>query len=185
MLKTPPLHRTDAVPTLVLFGDGDGLHDDAWDMERIDKERTDVAEVNKTREKGDRLLMHDHPVEVYRRGDTRMDIDAEAPWRGNRVAASSYLKADAEATRFVLRRLSWDEYYDVVSLQLQSQVKACARACKIGLVSANGFDLDEDRDLLSHAEMQTLFDVSPNLAIVIGRAVLAASQPLRADEKKL
>lgn len=180
MLKRPPQHRADATPVLIINDD------DAWDHERIDREFNEIKEINKTREKADRLELSDHPYSRYQSGMTRMDLDARAPWRGENPAAADYLKADAAPVRFTLRRLRWREYHRVIGM-IGSGTEAALKACQLGLVSVEGepsLEMDPDAAERSDADMQRLHDFFPGLAVQIGNAVIAASLPLRDDEKK-
>lgn len=191
MLKAPPRHRVDATPVLVLHH---GL-EPAWDVERIDAELAEAAAENERRDEADhdpndRIPLDSHPYAVYMRGDTRMDIEAELPWRGKRVTAASYLKPDCTPLRFILRRLRWDEYYRVLGLAATSKYDAQLRACQYGLVEAEngrkvGLKIDPERAERSDAEMQALFELNAGLPVLIGNAVIEASKPLTDSEKKV
>lgn len=186
MLTRPPVHRVDATPVLVLWGEAP-LHDDAWDMSRIEAERAEIELLNKERKKGDRINLADHPVHVYTRGQTRLDIEAPLPWRGRHVAASEYLRDDVEPTRFVLRRLPWERYYEVLASQARNVVAGNVAACRLGLADVQnleGVEVDSDLPERSYDEMAELFAIDPNLPMVIGAMVIAASQPLTPREKK-
>lgn len=171
---------------LVLWGDPP-LHDSAWDMDRIEAERAEIELLNTERKKGDRINLADHPVHVYTRGQTRLDIDAPMPWRGRHVAASDYFKPDVEPTRFVLRRLPWERYYEVLASQARNVVAGNVTACRLGLADVQGLEgveIDPDLPERSYAEMAELFAVDPNLPMLIGAMVIAASQPPTDREKK-
>lgn len=188
MLKRPPAHRVDATPVLILHAD------DAWDHERIEKEEADVEAENERRTKAAReskkppelLDISEHPYHRYQRGDTRMDLEAASTWRGQHLSAADYLREDGEPVRFVLRRLRWDEYHRVRALMARGS-EAALRACQYGLVDIEGggeLSIDPDAAERSDAEMQMLHDFDPDLAVMIGMAVMAASARLRPDEKK-
>jgi len=186
-LKRPPNHRVNATPVLIINDDP------AWDQERIAKDVAEATAENERRKEdeetpgdADQIDIGEHPYFRYQRGETRFDLDAQTPWRGTPLSASDYLLPGEEATRFVLRRLRWNDYHRVLSLAGQgNEAKLCA--CRIGLVRVEGcpdLRIDKDATYRSDDEMQQLHDLEPRLALLIGSAVWEASQPLRESEKK-
>lgn len=207
MPKKLPRHRVDATPVYVrhhLYGE------DAWDVERIEKEVADAEAENERRDAAseaydptpredgavaappteERIDLSEHPFAMYMSGQTRFDIDAPVPWRGKRLAASDYFKAGAQPVRFILRRLRWREYHQVMSIhRTGDKIEAYLRACQYGLVEVEngrklGLDLNPDAAERSDDDMQALFEAWADLPVFIGQAVMAASVPLTDAEKK-
>lgn len=186
-IARPPRHRADAKAVYIWN------RDKAWidikpeelEIERLNAERKQAAEEAKA-DSYERIDWDAHPVRQYRLGTTRFSLDAAVPWRGELKCAADYLdESKGQAIRFHLRRLSWDEWYEVTALT--DYRRMTSRACQLGLVSVEGdpgLAVDPDRRMRSHEEMQTLFDVSEELIIRIGEAVLASSKPLDDGEKK-
>jgi hypothetical protein len=90
---TPPAHSVDDVPTWIWQGDP------AWDVERITKEKTALAD-----------RADEHPVVRYLNGETRYALEAEITVpdaiRGDGPATArveSWLMPKASPTRFELR----------------------------------------------------------------------------------
>lgn len=163
----PPQHRIDAP---IVF-----VHhiDDAWDRSKIDRDCTVITG------DGVKVLPELNPLAQYRGGFTRYDLNA---------SVQEYLRASATPTRFVLRRLAWDEY-QACRQQIDSGRRrdAYAYACQTGLtkIEAGAFDLEGKSP--TWQEMQKLHDMSPlgvDLVHDIGQAVFQASLPMSEAEKK-
>ena len=75
-IRRPPQHAADA-PILYVCSE-----DDAWDLERIERERKALKN-----EGGGR-----HCLDVYYSGETRYDIDAPHTVGGSTVTPRSYLR---------------------------------------------------------------------------------------------
>lgn len=167
----PPKHRIDAEPRFIL------AEDDAWDHERINRERADLAA-----RKADGTASRDekHPVDAYAAGDTRYDLGASG--------ISEYVDL-AQAWQFVLRRLLSTDFYAIdAMLSRGARLLAYRQACVQGLVRIDGPGAPTvQRDASGNLEPSTveaLFQMSAGLPAAVGEAVYIASLALRPDEKK-
>ena len=88
MIKRPPQHAADAAPLFI------ARTDDAWDDERIKRERAAMKADGKAR----------HPVQVYYSGSSRYDLDAPATVGGQAATPREYLREGSTPTVFHLRR---------------------------------------------------------------------------------
>lgn len=172
----PPQHRVDAPIVFV------HPSDPAWDKERVDKEMTEL---------GDRAQYH--PVVRYLGGWTRYNIDAPGTLAdGSVTTAREYLDESKQPTVFKLRRLTFDEWYEVEPLvekarrSLESPFAGYIKACRFGLESIeNGPALEMPGRRCSHADMTKLYATRQDLPYDIGEAVYQASMPLTESEGKL
>lgn len=184
-LVRPPQHRVDAEPVYI------DVTDDAWDREGLNAEFEEIDRENKRREEAsndgvyEAIPKSEHPYLQYVGGKTRFDLEAPCFWRGQQKKAADYLSGDA--TRFVLRRLDWRDYYRVRSAFSRDVTEAFILACRLGLRRIDGdskFRVDPDLPERSDDEMRRLFELNPEIPISIGRAVWLSSQPLTDAEKK-
>lgn len=187
-INHPPRHRIDAPPIYIWE------KDQSWKHDEIKAEEAEVKQINAERERAaleadaetwEHLRWADHPVLQYRSGRTRFDLTAPLMWRGKQCSAMDWIDESKSPVKFILRRLSWEEWYLLTSIM--SDQRQCAMACQMGLVRVEGdkaLAVDEDRKQRSTEEMQRLFQVHPELPVLIGGAVIKASQPLDDREKK-
>lgn len=187
-IQHPPRHRVDAPPVYIWEGD------QAWKHDEIKAEEAEVRRINAERERAaldagadawERIDWSRHPVALYRSGETRFDLTAATLWRGEMRTAMDWIDESKAPVKFVLRRVSWDEWY-LLSSVLSPQ-RQCAMACQMGLVAVENdkaLAVDGDRKHRSDEEMQRLFNVHHELPVLIGGAVIKASKPLSDGEKK-
>jgi len=169
--KRPPQHAVDATPIYV------PPDDDAWDTERIEREKAEA---------GDRGLEPDgHPVEAYWAGDTRYDLEAPVSWGGLVAAPREYLDDTKLPERWILRRLRPRDYARISETYDRGQrAEACYDACVVGIEGVeNGPRLRGAKaGRLTERDMEHLHH--GGLVRAVGLAILVASMPLGADEKK-
>ena len=155
----PPQHRIDA-PIILIHET-----DDAWDHDRIIRE----AKENPS-----------HVVRQYWRGDTRFDLTAEV---------QQYLKPGATPTRFILRRISWEDYQRCVQKVEANEWRAAfGHACLQGLVKIENGPINIEGASATWFDLQKLHEASTaecDLVRDVGFAVYKASAPLNAAEKKV
>ncbi|MCY1055438.1 hypothetical protein [Nannocystis sp. SCPEA4] len=177
--KLPPQHRADVA----------GIYIPANDTS-IDKDRF-YSELERMKAEG--LDPEEHPIRRYYRGLTRFDLQAQDMLFGQPVKAGDYFGPDAE--RWVLRRLSWDQWYEVTGLwkisdgtvDPASARQAQLRACRYGIAGVEGTNLKLDgaqAGSLTHGDMQRIFDLDRGLPPILGDAIIAYSLPLSDQEKK-
>ena len=165
----PPQHRAD---TPGIFIPADDL---SFSRERYE------TELEKMRAEG--LDPADHPVARYYSGKTRYDLQAQDVLFGQPCRAGDYFGPDAE--RWTLRRLSWDQWYEVTGLSPRA---AALRACQYGIRGVEGLKIElsgAEAGRLTHADMQRIYDVDQGLPLVLGDAVIGYSMPLTDAEKKV
>jgi hypothetical protein len=145
----PPQYRADAP--------GRYIHasDDAWDHERIEREK----------------LGDDHPLVRYLSGQTRYDLDAEG--------VRDFLRKGAQPVVFVLRRLSHQEYIDC--LDIDRHHARSAKAALLGVVRVEG---GMTCAKFGREELEQLHEYSRDLPIDLGIAVLRYGRPPDAAEGK-
>lgn len=192
-IKRPPEHRADATPLLIHESD------DAWDHDRIERERKAIANEHKKAERPGKPPTH--PWDAYIKGHTRFDLDARATLGGTTVSMREYLREGATPTVFHLRRVSGRRWTQAVTRVQSSILTASANAdemwglARVGLVKVtDGFDdgpgarwpLEggESGTPLTEEDLQKLFDAGQGLLIDIGNAVLSASGPITEAEGK-
>lgn len=191
MLK-PPTHNSTA-PAIFVSG-----LDDAWDEERLEREleavkaRLQEWEAAEEESRGPRPQgFEDHPVSIYRRGDTRYDISAPMRWEGEIVRVSDYLTGTP--TKFVLRQLAPNVYAEIqdrlVSLGPDESTsqwnQIMLKCCMHGLAHVEGLDLHMRRGMVTEVGVRELLDIGGwGLVTAIGHAAFRYSQPLSAAEKK-
>lgn len=198
-----PRHSISATPIYI------AQTDPAWDRDRIKRENDEVeAALSAWRES--QTEGHDppprppgheeRPINIYFSGESRYDLDARHPWRGEHVAARDYLTGDP--TRFVLRRMSMTSFARVTDwIQRRTKAEAesgrvdasewnqimlyCAQHGIADVQNLEGFDLERSGELVSEASIQVLHDVG-GMALIeeLGLAVFRLSQPLSKAEKK-
>lgn len=177
MLKRPPQHRIDA-PILYVH-----QSDEAWDHDRI------VAEQGEMASRGEDP--HQHPVARYLGGFTRYDLDAAATFAGKVTTPREYLDESKQPTYWKLRRLTWDQWYEVLPLwekavrDNERPIKAYLRACVMGVERAeNGPALEPVAGRLTADDISRLFAIDAELPLVLGEAVYTASMPMTETEGK-
>lgn len=173
--RRPPQHAADAVPLFI------SSNDDAWDRERIERERKDLP-------KGT-----DHPLDGYYRGETRYDIDAPITLSGQTVTIREYLREGSTPTVFRLRRVPGLERQQLTAVHKDPQARLATlwRLAKMGVIEVtDGFngapwDLQGGEALpLTDADVQALYEASASLPEDLGYAVYFASAPLSEAEGK-
>lgn len=171
MRKRPPQHRVDAPGYFI------PATDLSFDKERYEKE------IQKMKEEGEDI--ESHPIRIYYSGKSRWDLEASGNVLGKVVKASEYFGSDCE--RWKLRRLSWDEWYEVTGMIGDDGQKATLKACRYGVVSVEnaGFEIKQDiTGMLPPKDMQKIFELDPGLPLSLGNAVVQYSMPLTDSEKK-
>lgn len=175
----PPQNRSDA-PIIFVHED-----DPAWDLARVKEEQAALGDHAKN-----------HPVAQYFGGWTRYDLDAKGTLADGRVVtAREYLDEAQQPTMWKLRRLTWDQWYEVhpvVEKAWRSGERPFAgyiKACLYGLERVdNGPTFDMPAGRMSTADLAKLHEMSQandiDLAYDIGEAVYQASMPLSESEKK-
>jgi hypothetical protein len=189
LLLVPPTHRIDAVGVLISSGD------DAWDSARIDREveqaiENATAKVDADQEVNADQLRDRHPVMRYFHGLTRYQADAP-DWdlQGKQVTAADYLRPDGRPYRFVLRRLTWQEYEQCMAAP--SVRVAWGAFIRQGLTEiqdptgAASWKAAGPGDRLPDERLQAIFDSGRGLFAELGIAVQKLSGPLMAHEGKL
>lgn len=162
--KRPPQHRAD-VPGVFI-----PRSDSSFDRDRYDRE----IELMKAEGKD----IGQHPVEQYYSGVTRYDLQA---------GAQEYFTRD-EPERCILRRLDWDQWHRVMgALEAGANVQAQLLACRYGVAAVENSTLrlaGAAAGMLTHEDMQQLFDADSALPSALGFAVWRYSRPLTESEKK-
>lgn len=168
-----PQHRAD-VPGVWI-----ARSDTAFDQDRFEREVARMQEAG--------LDPAEHPINRYYAGKTRYDLAALDTLFGEQVSAGAYYKADAE--RFILRRLDWDQWHRVMGLVDQGAlVQAQLLAARYGVAAVENSPLrlaGAVAGLLTHDDMQRLFDADAVLPSVLGDACWRYSRPLTDAEKKV
>lgn len=165
----PPQHRADAPGVFI------PAEDLSFSRERYERE------IERMKEEG--LDPDDHPVRRYYRYLTRLDLQADDTLFGQPTRAGDYFGPDAE--RWTIRRLSWDQWYEVTSL---SPKNAALRACRYGIRGVSGLQIQlegAEAGVLTHADMQRIYELDQALPLVLGDAVIGYSMPLSSAEKKV
>lgn len=177
MLEKPPAHRVDA-PIIYIHPS-----DSAWDFSRYDDEKAQLEDPGK------------HPLSLYFGGWTRYDLSAASELNGQLVTPQDYLLPNKEPTKWYLKRLGHEDYYEVRSMAMSAWQKdqlpsqAYLKAAQIGIKKVENFpeELVGPPGALTKRDMEKLFEyrtASFDLVIDIGSAVYAASMPLTDAEKK-
>ncbi|MBL9105195.1 MAG: hypothetical protein JNL82_29890 [Myxococcales bacterium] len=169
----PPQHRADVPGVFILRSDG------SFDRDRYDRE---VARM--TADGVDRAT---HPIERYYAGATRYDLQATEVLFGENVRAGDYFRGE-EPERFILRRLDWEQWHRVMALIEGGQIaQAQLLATRMGVVAVENSTIKlagAAAGMLTHDDMQRLFDADSALPSVLGFAVWRYSRPLTETEKK-
>jgi hypothetical protein len=172
--KRPPQHRAD-VPGIFI-----PRNDSSFDKDRADKE------IQRMKDEG--LDVNQHPIERYYSGETRYDLQAVETLFGEPVTANSYFTKD-QPERFTLRRLDWDQWHRVMGLidaGAFSQAQLLATRYGVSGVENSPLKLTgAQAGMLTHEDMQRLFDADPGLPSNLGFAVWKYSRPLTESEKKV
>lgn len=129
-----------------------------------------------------------HPIERYYAGETRYDLQAAEILFGDAVTAGSYFDSSKEPERFTIRRLDWAQWHAVMGLIEQAQFgQAQLLAARYGIASVENSPIKlsgAQAGMLTHEDMQRLFDADPALPSALGFAVWKYSRPLTDQEKK-
>jgi hypothetical protein len=173
-MLTPPQHRSDATPEVVLEDD------DAWDRPRIEDEREAMRKAKQDPER--------HPVAVYLSGETRYDLGAAIRKPdGTEGRAADYLDL-AKAWRFVLKRIDYAAVLAAETLfarDFNTAGLTVARNCLVRVEGPNAPAVEHDKlGLVTHDCMQELFELKAELPVRLGVAGFQASMPLKPAEKK-
>lgn len=183
-LKRPPQHRADAKIVYI------HPQDEAWDRDTIEAEAKRMKEVGESPTQ--------HPWSLYTGGHNRYDLDAEYTVLGEVKRARDYLDESKSPTLWHLKRLSWNEWYDV-DAQWQAEIKrgrpphtAFLKALQVGLESVeNGPELQGPPNKLTLDDIEALHGLRVEIdgvivdpALDIGEAIYTASMPLTEVEKK-
>lgn len=172
--RRPPQHRADTPGTFI------PRNDSSFDKDRFDKE---IAKLDA--EGGDK---GSHPIERYYSGETRYDLQATEVLFGEGVCAGDYFKKE-DPERFTLRRLDWSQWHAVMALIEGGQFgQAQLLAARYGVSGVENSTIKlsgAQAGLLSHEDMQRLFDADPALPSSLGFAVWRYSRPLSDAEKKV
>lgn len=171
--KRPPQHRADVPGVFIPRSDG------AFDRDRYDRE---VARLEA--DGGDRSA---HPIERYYSGETRYDLQAVEVLFGESVCAGDYFRGE-DPERFTLRRLDWSQWHQVMSLiESGSFSQAQLLAARVGVAGVENSTIKltgAAAGMLTHDDMQRLFDADPGLPSALGFAAWRYSRPLSESEKK-
>lgn len=167
----PPSHRIDALPIVVVE------QDTAWDRLKVSAELEAL---------GDDALRH--PFIQYHHGATRYDLSAEITTPdGVKRTVLDYLDL-AQAWQFHGRRLKCEEVHRLQPMLTANPGLAFLQALKLSLVKIEGPGAPEiKRDSLggvSDDTVEMLFQLCSGLPSEVGQALLLASMPLTAAEKK-
>lgn len=180
-----PHWRADRRGSYILPSDG------SLDRDRYERELQQLREEGRP--------VSEHPLNAWWGGRGRFDLDAVDYFDGCPVTIRSYFNQE-EPEVFELRRLSWEEYDECRPLPMLDpddteelalwQIRMRPRvllACRYGVVKVTNSTLadkvERDRNRLSSDSMQVLHDVSPDLPLALGYAVLNYSRPLEPNEK--
>lgn len=169
-----PRHKVDAPILFVPEGD------DAWDEAKI---AADKAAMEEAGENPDR-----HPVSVYFSGETRFCLSAPSTVLGEERCAGDYLDESKRPVKFKLKRLPYDQFYEVQGvISKKDWNQAAILACEYGLEGIEGCpELHYARvgPRVSRRTMEALFEGGQALPVDIGTAVILASYHLTEAEKK-
>lgn len=172
--KQPPQHRADTPGVFI------ARTDTAFDQDRLDRELARMLEQGQDPAA--------HPVNRYYAGETRYDLEAVDQLFGEAVTAGSYFDASKAPERWVLRRLDWDQWHRVMGLLEQGafqQGQLLAARYGVAEVQNSTFRLTgAAAGMLTHDDMQRLFDADATLPSALGFAVWRYSRPLTDAEKK-
>ena len=124
MALRPPQHAVDAPIVYVHHAD------DAWSFDQIGEEREKMTAAG---EDPDR-----HPVAVYHSGKSRYDLNASYAVCGEMRSAAMYLDEAKGPWRWKLKRLPFDDFYQVQSLIGQSYELGAIKACRLGVTGVEG-----------------------------------------------
>lgn len=130
------------------------------------------------------LRREDHPLEVYWRGESRYDLQAQGHLMGKPVDVRDYFNKGTP-TIFTLRRLGWQEYNRLLEIEdARSRLFSFARA-GVTAICGPGVDLVvKGDDGIPNAWMQALFDADHHWGITVGTAVVLYNRALTESEKK-
>lgn len=171
--KIPPQHRADTPGVFI------ARNDSSFDADRVARELLLMGEQGI-----DAAL---HPVERYYAGATRYDLQAPDMVLGQVVRAADYFRRDTPE-EFVLRRLDWEQWHRVLGLIEGGQFAAAQLlAARLGVAEVRGSPLKLQgaaAGLLTHEDMQRLFEADSSLPSTLGFAVWRHSRPLTDAEKK-
>ena len=171
--KRPPQHRADIEGTFILKTDS------SFDRDRDDKELAKME--------AEGVDIASHPIERYYAGATRYDLQATDLLFGEPVCAGDYFKMD-DPERFILRRLDWDQWHRVMGLIEQGAfTQAQLLATRFGVSEVQNSPLKLSgaaQGMLTHEDMQRLFEADSALPSALGFAVWRYSRPLTDSEKK-
>lgn len=170
----PPQHRAD-IPGVWI-----ARNDSSLDHDRLDRE---LAEMERQG-----LDPQAHPINRYYAGATRYDLQAADQLFGQAVTAGAYFDPAKNPERFVLRRLDWDQWYRVYGLIEAGQTaQAQLLAARYGVAEVQNSPIKltgAAAGLLTHDDMQRLFEADSVLPSVLGFACWKYSRPLTDAEKK-
>ncbi|WP_434424616.1 hypothetical protein [Nannocystis pusilla] len=173
--KLPPQHRAD-VPGIYI-----PRSDSSFDRDRFDRELKQLEEAGEAKSS--------HPIERYYAGHTRYDLQATDLILGQAVKVADYFRAGDEPEKWILRRLTWDQWHRVMALIEQGQLsEAQLLACRLGIADVQNSPIKLEgtqAGLLTHADMQRIHDADAQLALLLGFAVWMYSKPLTDQEKKV
>lgn len=181
-LHRPPTHKVDAPGVFI------SIHDDAWDMTRVDAEVA-AAHADAVKRRG--LIDLDgeepnladlrarHPVGEYFAGTTRYQPDAPA-WdlQGKPTTASDYLKPGAQPTRFIFRRVAWREYEQVLASSTIPRIALgeMLRRVLVQIDDPSGalvWTREADKLVVPDDIMQALWSSSEDRALFVDLAIAA------------
>lgn len=172
--KRPPQHRADAPGVLILRTDS------SFDADRYDRE------IQRMRDEG--LDLAQHPIERYYAGETRYDLQASDLLFGAPVCAGDYFRAAEGPERWLLRRLDWEQWHRVFALMQAGQIdQAQLLAARYGVAGVEGSPLrlaGTETGMLTHDDMQRIFEADQILPTVLGFAAWRYSRQLTDAEKK-
>ncbi len=186
----PPTHSIDGNAVYI------SAADPAWDLDKLKAERdaqvaAALAAKRDDAPEADRdavELTADEvaaaaaraPVERYYVGKTRYQPSA-ADWSadGSPTTARAYLRSGEKPAEFVLRRLGFRAYQEIV--ETENPRARLIEACRLGLrsITADGYKWKATGDEPAGDEqIEALHEASPSLVTEIGGAVLLLSRPL-------
>jgi hypothetical protein len=181
-LRRPPQHAADAAPIFI------APTDDAWDIERIKRERAAL--------KNDNAEVRD-AVALYYSGETRYDLDAPVTIGGQIVTPRHYLREGSTPTVFHLRRDAPTALKRAQALAVFGDLRAREAAwwdlARSGIAKiTDGFTDGAPWKLegggpfpLTDADLMALHDAGRGLVQDVGLAVFYANAPLSDTEGKL
>jgi len=179
-MALPLTHRINHIPVYVPAAD------DAWDQERIDREKgwidgtVDIPEGQVVPWED----LEDHPIERYHSGNSRFDLST----------VSDYLDLSKQPLKFVLRKLplkQWDEMHGLQErggYGTYGGAQGRLYAVKHGLDAIEGIEEWKDKRPpmgWSDSQIESLRDmIGETQYVVLGYAIMQASRPLDPLEKK-